>query len=333
MKALAPAARRFLFAPADAWSAALFRVGLAAMLAVVFHPAGTRPYASLLAVLPEVERLYAIALAPAYWWAILGLLALFGTGLRPRLAAAVLLPLLAPLVPAYGRLPGRLVLWSTLLAFSFESSDAALSPAQGRRRSAAGPLWPVRLVQLQLAALYGVNALAKSTPEYLSGDVLVAQSAMLENVRVDLTDGTLSLGPLAIPAWLAAAATVLTEYALALGFWSRRTRVPAAILGVTFHAGLTRIVRIGYLDLVSVFLYAAFLLPFDRGGGASGAPGCGGPGDAGGGGALLPQGRCGAGSGKERSMRDSSSAASCPVSRRSSSVRWSRSRSVVRNRS
>jgi hypothetical protein len=72
------------------------------------------------------------------------------------------------------------------------------------------------------------------------------------------------VGPLAIPLWAAATATVLTEYSLALGFWFRRLRVPVALLGVGFHAALTLVIRIGYLDLVSVFLYSAFLLPFDR---------------------------------------------------------------------
>ena len=57
---------------------------------------------------------------------------------------------------------------------------------------------------------------------------------------------------------------VLTEYALALGFWFRRTRVATAALGVVFHAALRYVVRIGFLDVVALLLYAAFLLPFDR---------------------------------------------------------------------
>ena len=72
------------------------------------------------------------------------------------------------------------------------------------------------------------------------------------------------MGLLAIPLWAAATATVFTEYSLALGFWFRRLRVAVAVLGVGFHAALALVIQIGYLDLVSVFLYSAFLLPFDR---------------------------------------------------------------------
>jgi hypothetical protein len=109
-----------------------------------------------------------------------------------------------------------------------------------------------------------VNALAKTTGNFLSGDVLVGLSRMLPNFLVDLPGGFLDLGPMAVPVWLAAVGTVTTEYALALGFWFRRLRLPTAVLGILFHATLTQVVGINYLDVIAVFLYTAFLLPFDR---------------------------------------------------------------------
>lgn len=112
--------------------------------------------------------------------------------------------------------------------------------------------------------MYGVNALAKTTPAYLSGDVLMGMSQMLPNFLVDLSDGYLHVGVLAIPVALAAIGSALTEYFLALGFWFRRLRITAVVVGVLFHVILIRIVRIGMLDLASMFLYLAFLLPFDR---------------------------------------------------------------------
>ena len=267
MKALAAAAERFLFDPADPSSVAVFRIALAAMLAWVFSPAGWEPESAR--HLPGPDALYRdVFLSPAWWWAVLAFLTLFGAGVRPRLAGFALAVLLAPLVFRPGRFPGRLVMEFTLVAFAFLRSDAAFSlRRRGDRllpRPAAGPLWPIRLLQLQLSVLYGVNALAKSTPEFLSGNVLMAQSYALRNFRADMTDGALSLGPIEMPVWMAGTAAALTEYTLAIGFWFPPLRIPVALVGVGFHLVLTEIVQIGFLNWASIFLYASFLLPFAR---------------------------------------------------------------------
>jgi hypothetical protein len=128
----------------------------------------------------------------------------------------------------------------------------------------AGPIWPIRLIQLQLSALYAVNALAKTTPAYLSGDVLVGMSLMLPNMRLDLSDRFQEIGPLALPVWLLASASTVAEWMLALGFWFPRLQVGVALLGVAFHLSARFVITIFALDLASVFLYLAFLLPFDR---------------------------------------------------------------------
>lgn len=262
-------ADRFLFGEADGLSAALFRIGLALMIALVFRGGGSAVF--LLASherMPSARAIYdALFLRAPYWWVILALLAALALGWRARLVSFALVVLLVPLVFREGRVQGRLALFLALLAFSFLRSDARLSLrslAGGAMPEGPGPLWPIRLIQVVLTVLYGVNALAKSTPAYLHGDVILGQSLMLPNYRVDLSDGALDVGPLAIPLWAGAMATVFTEYSLALGFWFRRLRVPVALLGVGFHAALTFVIQIGYLNLVSVFLYSAFLLPFDR---------------------------------------------------------------------
>jgi hypothetical protein len=125
-------------------------------------------------------------------------------------------------------------------------------------------MWPICLIQLQLSVVYGINALMKTTPAYLSGEVLIGMSQMLPNFLVDLSDSYLHVGPLAIPVALAAVASAATEYFLALGFWFPCLRVATAVVGVLFHLILKMIVRIGLLDWASMFLYLAFLLPFDR---------------------------------------------------------------------
>ncbi len=153
-----------------------------------------------------------------------------------------------------------------MLAFSFLRSDAALAIPWGRRPApvCVGPCWPIRIVQLQLSVLYAANAIAKTTPDYLSGQTLAAMMQVFPNFLVRPSDGHIALGALSIPLWLAAIGVVLTEYALAAGFWFRRTRVATAVLGVGFHTAMRYVVRIGFLDVVALFLYAAFLLPFER---------------------------------------------------------------------
>ncbi len=255
-----------LFAPSDAVSAGVFRLMLAVMLALVFQPGRRKPRVDH--ELPGAEELYGSIFATDwYWLVILGLLLVFGAGLWPRMTGLLLVGALLPLVPVPGRQPGRQVLVFTLLAFSFLRSDSRLS-LRGMLGApsafAPGPRWPVLLIRLQLALLYGVNALAKTAGNFLNGDVLVGLSRMLPNFSVDLSGGFVHLGFMAVPVWLAAVGTVTTEYALALGFWFRRLRLATAVLGILFHATLAQVVGINYLDVVAVFLYAAFLLPFDR---------------------------------------------------------------------
>ena len=159
----------------------------------------------------------------------------------------------------------RTVLGFALAAFAFLRSDAARSPWMPRSGTAdersAGPSWPIRLIQLDLTVVYGVNALAKSRPHYLSGDALVDMSAALPNFLVDLRGGSLELGPLAIPVAVAAVSSAAVEWFLALGFWVHRWRWIVAAVGIAFHWALTFIVQIFMLNFASMFLYLAFLLP------------------------------------------------------------------------
>ncbi len=257
----------YLFGPVDATAAAAFRIGLACMCAIVFWPADLL-LSREVSVYPFVADLYPSLFKTAPWhWLQLGGLALFGLGLRPRWVGPVLVLCLFPGCFEIGPRRSRQILLFALLAFSLVASDTRRFPIPwrpaGRVHRSAGPIWPIRLIQLQLALCYAVNAVAKLTPEYLDGSVLILLSEQRSNFLVDLSDGNLYLGPLVVPTWLCAVGTVLVESALAVGFWFRRTRLATAAMGVAFHMGLKLIVAIGFLDWASMFLYSAFLLPFE----------------------------------------------------------------------
>lgn len=249
---------RFFFSEAKPSSVTLFRVLLAILLAYAFLPRGLEPrsppalidsYAELFLSTPYRILMYA------------GLLA-FGLGWFPRTVGIVLVGLIFPHCFLNEGQQSRQVLICVLLFTSLLPGQPVWRRANpSTQQPRGGPTWPIRLIQLQVTVLYGVNAIAKSTPEYLDGSVIAALSAR-PNFHVDLTDGYLSLGPLAIPVALLASATVLTEYAIALGFWLPKCRWATALLGVVFHISLLFVIEIFMLNIVSVFLYLAFLLPF-----------------------------------------------------------------------
>jgi hypothetical protein len=204
-----------------------------------------------------------LALTSPWRLAIFTGIILFGLGWRPRLVGVVLVCLLIPhSFLESGRQRRQILVFVTLCAALMSGR-----PVWGHRGNepidpARGPIWPIRLIQIQLSVVYGLNALVKTTPEYVSGDVLVAMSTR-PNFLVDLSGGALSLGPLSIPAAALAIGTVATEYWLAIGLWFPRCRRITAAIGLVFHVGLMFVSDIFMLSYVSVFLYLAFLLPFE----------------------------------------------------------------------
>ena len=251
----------FLFAEADPSSASLLRIWLAILAIVVFYPSDGASASALIRT-PWIEQLYAqVFLTLGYWALASAALLVFATGVRPRPLGLLCCFLLAPCVPVAGRTAGRYLAWFAVTACALLRSDGrfAVRGAGGP----VGPVWPVRLIQLQLSALYLVNAAAKTTPGYLGGGALEAMSQQLPNFHLDLSGGVFPLVGVEIPLWIAASASAAIEYALALGFWVPRLRWFTAALGVAFHLGLMAIISIGRLDVVAVSLYTTFLLPWE----------------------------------------------------------------------
>jgi hypothetical protein len=226
----------FLFAPVTPGTVRLFRALLAAFSIYAFWPRSFAP------------------VHPAYWAAALVALVVVGASFQPRLSGVLAFALLLPLgFLDRGQASRHLVLFA-LFATSLWTGP--------------GPIWPLRLIQIQLSVVYGVNAVAKSSLHYLSGDALVGMSS-LPNFVADFSDGYWHLGSFAVPVMAVAIATTVTEYFLAVAFWFPRLRWIAAGAGVAFHLVATTVVRIFVLDLATMFLYLAFLLPFEARAGAA----------------------------------------------------------------
>ena len=254
-----------LFTEIDARVAAVFRILLAVMVALAFESRGMH-VSPRLADSPLVVASYAdLWLTRWYGLLVLATCVWFAAGWRSRVAGFVLLVMLVPLMNLSRGQQSRQVLWLALAAYSFVRSDAGWSVRAwfgGATATGAGPIWPVRLIQIQLCAIYAVNTIVKIHPAYLSGDVLMAMSMMRSNFNVDMTDGIVEMGPLHLPVMLAAIGTVATEGFLAIAFWFRRLRWLAAVVGLGFHGFLMIVIDIWMLDWVTMFLYLAFLLPW-----------------------------------------------------------------------
>lgn len=239
---------RFLFAEADPRWVSVLRVVGALVGGYWFWPSGAfhvegplQPY------LPEWIG------TMGYYGVVCLLLVPYALGRAPRWTGLSAAAMAAPLafIQPYSNSRQLMVVWIGCMAFY---------GSRGERL----PMWPARLLQIQLSALYGMNALTKMHPEYLSGAVLTEMSRVLPNFHVDLTGGGLAVGPFLIPAAVCAWGTVLTEGYLAIGFWFGRLRWVTAAFGVTFHAALTLVVTIGRLDMASVLYYLPFLLPLEK---------------------------------------------------------------------
>jgi len=226
----------FLFSNVNAVYASVFRIALAIMTIIVFilpEPGigymfgEDRDFGSL------YENLF---LTKYYSYLLLVISILFAIGFKPRPLGFTLVILMFPLIFLYGYHVSRQILLFTLLAFSLVQSDKTMSikRSSNDRVSNAGPIWPIRLIQIQLSVLYGVNAIAKTTPEYLNSEILKGLSVMHPNFIVNLSDGYLHIGQFAMPVFKLAIASALTEYALAVGFLDSALTYSNSMFGCCF---------------------------------------------------------------------------------------------------
>jgi len=248
-----------LFQPLNPKSIILFRICVALMLAYMFAPRRLAPIYPL----SEFSNLNHYLFSDSYYILIYVLIAIFALGVKSQIISIILFLVLLPHdFLSHGRVSKQVIL-CVLLCFAFIRTLPIWKMNQiNHKISEFSPIWPIRLIQIQLSLLYGVNALSKTTYSYLSGNVLIEMSKNRENFHIDLSDGFLHILDISIPAYLLAIASVLIEYFLALGFWFKKTKWIAVFIGLLFHFTLSYVLSIFMLDYVSVFLYLAFIIPF-----------------------------------------------------------------------
>lgn len=248
-----------LFQPINPKSIILFRICLALMLAYMFAPRGLTPIYPL----SEFPNLNQYLFSDSYYILIYVLIAIFALGIKSQILSVLLFLILLPHDFLSSGRTSKQVILCVLFCFAFIRTLPIWKINQITHKiSDYSPIWPIRLIQIQLSLLYGVNALAKTTYSYLSGDVLIEMSKNLKNYHIDVSDGFLHVLDISIPAYLLAITSVFVEYFLAFGFWFKKAKWIAFFIGLIFHFSLTFVLTIFMLDYVSVFLYLAFIIPF-----------------------------------------------------------------------
>jgi hypothetical protein len=105
--------------------------------------------------------------------------------------------------------------------------------------------WPVLLLQIQLSIVYFFAAITKLNPVYLSGYILRT------TLRQDLPTVIFNANVLRVMT----VASIVIELALAVGFWIKRLRKGAVVVGVLFH--FTMVLSLTPLVAVQLALFAA----------------------------------------------------------------------------
>jgi len=128
-----------------------------------------------------------------------------------------------------------------------------------------GNLWGMRLMAMQVSAVYFWSAMSKCTPGFLSG-------ARLAHHIMEVYSGSSVIheGPLRLLLAAVACATLLLEFALAFGLYFARSRRWLVLPGLALHAGFYVLLNVSTFSITMMVLYLAFFEPkslhelFDR---------------------------------------------------------------------
>ena len=118
-----------------------------------------------------------------------------------------------------------------------------------------GNVWAIRVVGLQLSAIYFWGAVDKTRWAYLGGDRL-EQPLMYLYLGSDYPGAWFHWAAIGM-----ACTTVALEYCLAVGLWFQRVQKPLMAYGLLFHAGLYYFLPVTVFSIASMVAYLAYLCP------------------------------------------------------------------------
>lgn len=197
-------------------------------------------------------------------YAVVGVLALasvaLALGWRTRVAAVVVAVLLLavqrrdPFVLNSGDL---LLREMALLVALMPAGEVWSLDARRRGESRLRAPWALRLLQLQISAVYLFSVTAKLRGGSWSDGTAVGIALQLEDLqRFALPDSVTQ--SLTVSAWLTYG-TLVVEGALVVGLWLPRVRYLVMAAGASIHLGIEATLLIGWFSLAIVASYLAFV--------------------------------------------------------------------------
>jgi hypothetical protein len=177
---------------------------------------------------------------------IAGIALIAGRFARP--AAAFL-----ALLYAWAFASDQLAYTNNVFLFIVLLSVVALEPLDPSRPAPAYPTWIVRLL---VTAIYGVGAIVKMSPQWLSGRILGEAFLHYHFVYAG------ALGYRVQTAFAALAiASLLVEASLAVLLWVPRAREKIAVVGCLFHASIEVLLPVRIFSFLMMASYLVFLPP------------------------------------------------------------------------
>src|SRR5689334_23135522 len=155
----------------------------------------------------------------------------FALGLRTRLCGATLVVVMAYTLFFDQQLYSNHLYLVTLVVLLLTIADSGARFSLDARRSGGRDLileWPILLLKIEISIVYFYAALLKINPQYLSGVML---TTFWPFSQLAAQPGIWSSVPI-LP--ILAAASILTEFFLAVALWVPRLRWLALIVGVGF---------------------------------------------------------------------------------------------------
>jgi vitamin K-dependent gamma-carboxylase-like protein len=270
----------FWFEPVSTSTFALFRVAFGALvfLWTVSLSPSLLAFFSKNGILPEhptfgtgtwgmLDVFESDAAVVVVYFALLGASVFLTFGFKTRLAAFIVFVCLVSLMRRNPWILNSGDLFVRVLSFYmlFMPAAAAISVDRWLRARRnfwefpAKPVWPLRLVQIQVSILYLSAVWDKVRGTTWNDGTAVSYALRLEDlerfpVPGFITDSLLVSNVLTF-------GTLAVELALGILVWNRKLRPWVLLAGVSLHLGIDYAVRVGFFSYVVLVAYIAFLPP------------------------------------------------------------------------
>jgi hypothetical protein len=144
------------------------------------------------------------------------------------------------------------------------SVDSLIAKIKGKPLRTSAAIWPLRLLQIQISALYAMAAISKMTnPTWRDGTALYYISRMAEMRRLTVPWIFDQIWMVKVMTW----SVLIIELALAFGLWIRKSRNILIVAGIGLHLSIDLVMTLPlfqYLMIAGLLCFCDFKSLFHR---------------------------------------------------------------------